>query len=61
MKPFTTIAALLFFVVAAAHAYRAYAGFDVTLEGHSIPLWGSYVAAAICALLGVMLIGEARR
>jgi hypothetical protein len=61
MKPFTLIAAIIFFVVAAAHAYRAYAGFDVTLEGHAIPLWASYVAAAISALLGIMLIGESRR
>jgi hypothetical protein len=61
MKPFTIIAALIFFAVAVAHAYRVYAGFAVTLEGHAIPMWGSYVAAAISAFLGVMLIMESRR
>ena len=61
MKPFTMIAALVFFAVAAAHVYRAYSGFDVTLQGHAIPIWGSYVAAAVSALLGVMLIAESRR
>ncbi|HTQ13706.1 MAG TPA: hypothetical protein VMH86_07515 [Rhizomicrobium sp.] len=61
MKPFTIIAALIFFFVAAAHAYRAYAGWPVTLGGHDIPMWGSYVAAVVSAFLGVMLISESRR
>jgi hypothetical protein len=61
MKPFTIIAALIFFVVAAAHAYRAYSGFDVTLAGHAIPVMASWIAAAVSALIGVMLISESRR
>jgi hypothetical protein len=61
MKPFTIIAALIFFVVAAAHVYRAYSGFDVTLAGHPIPVMASWIAAAVSALIGVMLISESRR
>ena len=56
------IAAIVFFAVAAAHAYRAYTGAVIFVAlGHIIPLWVSWPAAAISLLLGVMLIAEARR
>jgi hypothetical protein len=61
MKPFTTIAALVFVVVAAAHAYRIYAGLSVVVGGHDIPMWGSWVGAGVAALLGIMLLAESRR
>ncbi|MGH6870361.1 MAG: hypothetical protein ACREHE_02540 [Rhizomicrobium sp.] len=61
MKPFTIIAAIIFLAVAAVHAWRAYAGWAVTVGGHDIPMMGSYVAAVVAALLGVMLISESRR
>ncbi|MGD0143976.1 MAG: hypothetical protein ABSC92_12520 [Rhizomicrobium sp.] len=60
-KPFTTLAALLFLAVAAIHAYRIYMGFAVVVAGHAIPLWGSWVAVAVAALFGVMLLAESRR
>jgi len=60
MKPFTLISALVFFVVAAAHAYRIYAGLAVVVGSHDIPMWGSYAGAVVAALLGVMLLSEAR-
>ena len=61
MKPFTTIAALLFVVVAAAHAYRLYEGWPVSVNGQMFPMWGSYVAIAIPGILAIMLFMEARR
>jgi hypothetical protein len=61
MKPFTTIAALVFFVVAAAHAYRIYAGLAVHVGGHDVPMTLSWVGAVVSALLGIMLLAESRR
>ncbi|MGN6514396.1 MAG: hypothetical protein ACTHLR_00985 [Rhizomicrobium sp.] len=61
MKPFTVIAALLFLVVAAAHAYRLYMGWPITIHGQAFPVWGSYIGIALPALLAIMLFSEARR
>jgi lipopolysaccharide export LptBFGC system permease protein LptF len=57
-KPFTIIAALLLFVVAAAHAYRAYAGLDLIVAGHAIPILASWICAVVAAFLGIMLFVE---
>ena len=57
-KPFTVISALLFLVIAAAHAYRAYAGLDVVVAGHAIPIVASWACAAVTAILGIMLFVE---
>ena len=61
MKPFTTIAALVLLIVAAAHVYRLVVGLSVSIDGHILPMWISWVGAAFAALLGIMLIVEARR
>ena len=61
MKPFTTIAAVVLLIVAAAHAYRLVAGVSVSLDGHLVPMWISWAGAPLAALLGTMLIIEARR
>jgi hypothetical protein len=60
-KPFTHIAALLLLVVAAAHAYRLYAGLAVVVGAHDIPQWVSWPGAIVAGLLGLMLFVEARR
>ena len=62
MKPFTTIAGLLFLIGAAIHAYRLFANpFAISVAGHAIPLMASWIALIVCALLGVLLLSEARR
>jgi hypothetical protein len=61
MKPFTTLAAVLFALVALAHIYRLVSGCEVVVSGHSIPMWISVVAAAVAGGLAVMLWREARR
>ncbi len=61
MKPFTLVAALLLLVVAAAHAYRLYAGLGVVVAGHVIPLWVSGPAALVLALLAIGMLMESRR
>ncbi len=60
-KPFTTVAALVFFVVGAVHLYRLYAGLSVVIGGHAVPMWGSWIGAAVSILLGIMLLSESRR
>ena len=60
-KPFTIIGAIVLLVVAAAHAYRLYAGLAVTVGGHDIPMDASWIATAVAALLGIMMLVESRR
>ena len=61
MKFFTTIAGILFLIGAAIHAYRLYHGFDIVVDGNSIPLWASWIGVAVGAVLGFGLLSEARR
>ena len=61
MKPFTTIAAVVLLIVAAAHLYRAALSLSVTLGAWPVPMWISWVGAAGAGVLGVMLLVEARR
>ena len=58
MKPFTLISALLLLLVAAAHAYRAYAGLDFSFGTMHAPIMASWVIAAVTAILGIMLFVE---
>lgn len=59
-KPFTRIGAFVFFAVAAVHAYRIWADLSVVVGGHDVPLAVSWVGGVVAALLGVMLLIEAR-
>jgi hypothetical protein len=58
MKPFTIISALLLLVIAAAHAYRAYAGLPVIVNDMQIPILASWICAGVAAILGIMLFVE---
>jgi hypothetical protein len=61
-KPFTTIAALLFLIVAAVHGYRLYSGaIAISVAGHDVPLWASWAGGAVALVLAIMLFVEARR
>ena len=55
MKPFTFVAAIMLLVVAICHAYRAYAGLALVIGTFSVPILCSWVAAAGCAILALML------
>ena len=61
MKFFTLVGALIFLIVAAAHAYRLYTGMSVTVGGHVIAMSVSIWGAAVAAILGFGLLFEARR
>jgi hypothetical protein len=59
-RPFTTIAAIIFAIVALLHLYRLFTHFQVILGSHSIALWWSYVGVALPGLLALMLWRESR-
>ena len=60
-KPFTTLAAILFFLGAAIHGYRLYSHFPVVIDDYTIPLWFSWLGVGVGLVFGTMLLGEARR
>jgi uncharacterized membrane protein len=60
-RPFTFIAAIIFLIIAFAHVYRLATGFQVVVGSHTLPMPISWVGLAVGALLGIMLIVEARR
>jgi len=60
MKPFTTLAAIVFLVVAAVHAYRVYIGWAIVVGPYDIPVWVSYAGIVLPLILAMMLFREAR-
>ena len=60
-RPFTTIAALIFTIIAVLHAYRLFTHFQVVLGSHTIPEWVSYLGVLIPAILAYGLFRESRR
>ena len=60
MKPFTTVAVVVFSLVALLQLLRVALGWEVTVNGILIPLWASVVACVFAATLAFMLSREAR-
>jgi len=67
MKPFTTIATVVFALVAVLHLARIALGWNVVVGesvvavgGTAIPMWASYVGLVVAAGLAVMLWRESR-
>ena len=60
MKPFTTVAVIVFLVVAVVQLVRVIEGWVVTIDGFHLPIWGSLVACAVAVLLAVMVWRENR-
>jgi hypothetical protein len=61
MKPFTSIAIVIFALIAFAHLCRLIWGCEVVVSGTVIPLWVSVVGLIVSAGLAVMLWRESRR
>ena len=61
MKPFTTIAAGLFALIAVVQLVRFLFSWEITVNGVMIPVWPSGIVSVIAAGLAVMLWREARQ
>ena len=59
-KPFTIIAVALFSLIALLQLLRFILGWEVTLNGVTVPVWVSGIAFVIAAGLAVMLWRETR-
>ena len=59
MKPFTTIAVVVFALIALLQLLRAISGWEVTVNGIAIPIWASVIAFLVGAGLAIMLWREA--
>jgi len=61
MRPFTSIAAIIFAVMALLHVYRLITNFQVVIGSHEIPLSVSYAAILVTGVLAWGLFRESRR
>jgi hypothetical protein len=60
-KPFTIIAIVLFSLIAALQLLRFILGWEVTVNGLSIPVWVSGIAFVVAGDLAVTVWLEARK
>jgi uncharacterized protein YhhL (DUF1145 family) len=60
MKPASTIAAVLLFVIAIMHALRLVYGWQITVAGDVVPMWVSGVGLLVAGVLAVLLWRESR-
>jgi uncharacterized membrane protein HdeD (DUF308 family) len=60
-KPFTIIAIGLFSLIAVLQLLRFILGWEVTVNGLSVPVWVSGIAFVVAGGLAVMVWLEARR
>jgi hypothetical protein len=60
MKPFTTVAVVVFSLVALLQLLRVALGWEVSVNGIIIPFWASLIACVVAATLAFMLWRETR-
>lgn len=61
MKPFSIISVVVFALVALVQLLRFALGWEVVVNGTSIPLWASAVAFVVAAGLAAMVWREAHQ
>ena len=61
MKPFTTLAVIVFTIVAIVQLVRVIEGWTVVIASFTVPIWASIIAFVLAALLAVMVWRENRR
>src|SRR5207342_2596160 len=61
MKPFTSLACLLLGMISVLQLARVLLGWEIVVNGMSIPLWSSGVACVVAGTLALMTWREARR
>ena len=60
-KPFTTITVVLLLLIALVQLLRFVLGWEVTVNGVTVPVWVSGIAFVVAAGLAVMVWRETRR
>jgi hypothetical protein len=60
LKPFATLAVVVFSLVAVLQLARVALGWPITINGLAIPLWASVVAGLVAAALAFMLWRESK-
>lgn len=58
MKPFTVFAIVVFALMSLMHILRLIFSWDVVFNGTRVPLWPSWVAAAVAGVVAYMLWRE---
>jgi hypothetical protein len=58
MKPFTTIAVIIFAVICIAHIARVIMDVGVRLGTHDVPQWVSIAGALVAGIMAIMLWRE---
>jgi hypothetical protein len=61
VKPFSTLAAVIFALIALAQLLRLVLGWSVVVNGISIPLWPSAIACLVAGGLAAVVLREARQ
>ena len=61
MKPVSTIVVVVFALVAVVHLMRILQGWEVLVNGVSIPMWTSVVGVVIAGGLAILIWREAQR
>ena len=60
-RPFTSLAALIFAVIALVHLLRVIYGWAVTIVGANVPTWTSVLGLVVAGVLAAGLCWESRR
>jgi len=60
MKPFTTLAVVIFALIALVHLYRLVRPFEVVVHGTMVPQWVSLAGFVVAGALALMLWRESR-
>jgi len=60
VRTYEVVSGGVFAVVAVAHALRAVCGWAIQVDAWSIPVWASWVAALVAALLSVWALRRAK-
>ncbi len=61
MKPFTTVAVVIFLVIAVLHFLRLFFHWQITINGAIVPIWTSIPGLIITGVLAIMLRREAKK
>ncbi len=60
-KPFSTIAILVFVLIALAHLHRLVFGWEVLVQGARVPMWTSVLGVLISGMLALGIWHESRQ